>query len=142
MPSSSAISAPRSASPTSRPARCCASKAFVAALAAQSIIRFSTTDPVVADQQQPRRERNAMSGSLDQLLRPKSIAIVGVSQDFNKLNGRPMKFLLEKGYQGKIFPVNPRYEAVGGVKCYQSIAEVQEPVALAAGPMPAERGRA
>src|SRR3546814_2217343 len=114
MPSSSAISAPRSASPTSRPARCCASKAFVAALAAQSIIRFSTTDPVVADQQQPRRERNAMSGSLDQLLRPKSIAIVGVSPEFNKRNGRPMKFLLEKGYQGTIFTVHPRTADVRG----------------------------
>src|SRR3546814_4960755 len=49
-----------------------------------------------------------------------------------------MKFLLEKGYKGKIFPVNPRYEEVGGVKCYPSIAEVPEPVDLAVVALPAK----
>jgi acetyltransferase len=65
------------------------------------------------------------------LLAPKSIALIGVSQDFNKLNGRTMKFLLEKGYGGQIYPVNPKYQEVGGRKCYPSITEVPAPVDLA-----------
>ncbi len=46
--------------------------------------------------------------ALDSLFRPRSIAIVGASEDFVKINGRPLKFLLDKGYTGGIFPVNPK----------------------------------
>ncbi len=59
-------------------------------------------------------ERSTRTDALDCLLAPRSIAIIGVSQDFNKINGRVMKFLLEKGYEGEIYPVNPKYSEVGG----------------------------
>lgn len=54
-----------------------------------------------------------MSG-LDRLLGPVSIAIPGASEDFVKINGRPLKFLLDKGYAGAIFPVNPKYATLAG----------------------------
>lgn len=72
-----------------------------------------------------------------QLLSPRSIALIGVSQDFNKLNGRPMKFLLEKGYEGKIFPVNPKYTEVGGWPCFASVKDLPGPVDLAVISLPA-----
>ncbi len=65
-----------------------------------------------------------MSDALQRMLSPKSIAIVGVSSDFNKLNGRPMKFLLDKGYAGAIYPVNPKYEEIAGIKCYPSVLDL------------------
>lgn len=68
---------------------------------------------------------------LDRLLAPRSIALIGVSQDFNKLNGRSMKFLLEKGYEGRIYPVNPKYEEIGGHACYAGIGDVPDKVDLA-----------
>lgn len=71
------------------------------------------------------------------LLAPESIAIVGVSQDFNKLNGRPMKFLLEKGYEGKIYPVNPKYQDVGGWPCFASIDALPDDVDLGIVAVPA-----
>lgn len=71
------------------------------------------------------------------LLAPKSIALIGVSQDFNKLNGRPMKFLLEKGYPGQIYPVNPKYQEVGGWKCFAGIEDIPGPVDLAIVSVPA-----
>ncbi|WP_108485504.1 acetate--CoA ligase family protein [Oceaniglobus ichthyenteri] len=71
------------------------------------------------------------------LLAPRSIAIIGVSQDFNKLNGRVMKFLLEKGYEGEIFPINPKYQEVGGRRCYPSISDLPGPVDLAVLSIPA-----
>ncbi|MGJ3260976.1 MAG: acetate--CoA ligase family protein [Rhodospirillales bacterium] len=71
------------------------------------------------------------------LLAPESIAIVGVSQDFNKLNGRPMKFLLEKGYEGKIYPVNPKYQEVGGWPCFASIDALPDDVDLGIVAVPA-----
>ena len=71
------------------------------------------------------------------LLAPRSIAIIGVSQDFNKLNGRVMKFLLEKGYAGQIYPINPKYTEVGGWPCFPAIDAVGTAVDLAVIAVPA-----
>lgn len=78
-----------------------------------------------------------MTTDLDCLFRPRSIAIVGASEDFVKISGRPLKFLLEKGYPGKIFPVNPKYEKVAGLPCYPRVAAIPEPVDLAIVAVPA-----
>lgn len=79
-----------------------------------------------------------MSDALQRMLSPKSIAIVGVSSDFNKLNGRPMKFLLDKGYAGAIYPVNPKYDEIAGIKCYASVMDLPEPADLAVVAVPAK----
>jgi len=71
------------------------------------------------------------------LLNPKTIAILGASADFAKVNGRTLKYLLEKGYAGRIFPVNPKYETIGPLKCYPDIAAVPGPVDLAVVALPA-----
>ncbi len=71
------------------------------------------------------------------LLHPKTIAILGASADFAKVNGRTLKYLLEKGYAGRIFPVNPKYETIGPLKCYPDIAAVPGPVDLAVVALPA-----
>ncbi|MEK6593494.1 MAG: CoA-binding protein, partial [Pseudomonadota bacterium] len=74
---------------------------------------------------------------LQPLLNPRSIAILGASSDFTKVNGRTLKYLLEKGYAGKIFPVNPKYAAIGALKCYPDIAATPEPADLAIVALPA-----
>lgn len=79
-----------------------------------------------------------MRDALQRMLSPKSIAIVGVSSDFNKLNGRTLKFLLDKGYAGTIFPVNPKYDEIAGIKCYASVADLPEPADLAVVAVPAK----
>lgn len=68
---------------------------------------------------------------LDSLLDAKSIAIIGVSSDLNKIGGQPLKFLLKHKYKGKIYPVNPRYEEVAGFKCYPKVQDIEKPVDLA-----------
>ncbi len=72
-----------------------------------------------------------MTTALEKLLRPRSIAILGASADFNKIGGRPLKFLIEKGFPGRILPVNPRYETIGDLPCYPDIGAVPGPVDLA-----------
>lgn len=71
------------------------------------------------------------------LLAPRSIAIIGVSEDFNKLNGRVLRFLLEKGYAGAIHPVNPKYDAIGGLRCHPDIGAIGAEVDLAVIAVPA-----
>ncbi len=61
---------------------------------------------------------------LDRLYHPRSIAIVGVSRDFTTIGGKPLRNLIGHGYEGDIYPVNPRYEEVSGYPCYPSLSEV------------------
>lgn len=78
--------------------------------------------------------RNIVSNRTEivkRLINPRSIAIIGASANFNKINGRPLKHLLEKGYQGKILPVNPKYSEISGLTCYPAVEELPEAADLA-----------
>jgi acyl-CoA synthetase (NDP forming) len=59
--------------------------------------------------------------SLDSLFAPRSIAIVGASQDPRKIGGRPLAFLKRYGYPGEIYPVNPQAPEVQGVRAYATL---------------------
>jgi acetate---CoA ligase (ADP-forming) len=65
-------------------------------------------------------------GPLDKLLRPRSVAIIGASADTAKLTGRPLAYLEKYGFRGHIYPVNPRYETIGGHCCYPEIAALPQ----------------
>lgn len=78
-----------------------------------------------------------MATGLTALVKPASIAILGASADFRKINGRPLKHLLDKGYQGKIYPVNPKYDRIGDLPCYPTVEAIPEPVDLAVVVLPA-----
>jgi acyl-CoA synthetase (NDP forming) len=66
---------------------------------------------------------------LGPLFEPGSVALVGAAHTELKLGGVVMKNLL--GFRGKVFPVNPRYDELMGVKAYRTIADIPEPVDLA-----------
>jgi acyl-CoA synthetase (NDP forming) len=67
-----------------------------------------------------------MADAIKSMLYPKSVAIIGASPDANKLNGRPFHFMRRDGYAGKLYPVNPRYDEIDGVKCYPDVASLPE----------------
>lgn len=67
-----------------------------------------------------------MKHRLDPLLRPKSVAIVGASATTGTMGHWALKNLLKGGYQGRIYPVNPRYEELQGVRCFASLAALPE----------------
>lgn len=60
------------------------------------------------------------------LLYPKSIALVGASDDAKKTGGRPQQFLRRSGYQGTIYPINPRRTEVQGEKAWPSLSALPE----------------
>jgi len=68
---------------------------------------------------------------LEPLFNPSSIAVIGASQNPDKPGGRPINALLDKGYRGRIYPVNPARQTINGIKCYPSILEVPDQVDLA-----------
>jgi acetyl-CoA synthetase (ADP-forming) len=55
---------------------------------------------------------------------PKSIAIIGASNNKGKLGGLDMNLLIESGYKGDIYPINPKEEIVQGYKAYSTVLEV------------------
>ncbi len=66
--------------------------------------------------------------SLAALLEPRSVAILGASSDATKIGGRPLKFLRTHGFDGPIYPVNPRATEVQGLPAYASLNDLPAPV--------------
>lgn len=79
-----------------------------------------------------------MSTDLDSFLNPESIAIVGASPNEESINGRILLFLKKHNYQGMIYPVNPKYEDINGVKCYPDIQSIPGKVDLVLFAVPAK----
>ena len=65
-----------------------------------------------------------MTHRLDPLLRPTSVAIVGASGRVDSLGEWSLTNLLKGGYTGAIYPVNPNYPELQGVRCYGSLSEL------------------
>ena len=63
----------------------------------------------------------------DALFSPRSVAIVGQSDDASKAAGRPLKFLRRIGYAGRVYPINPRRETVLGERAWPALAALPEP---------------
>src|SRR5262249_7617165 len=57
---------------------------------------------------------------------PRSVAIVGQSDDASKTAGRPLKYLRHAGYAGRVYPVNPRRDTVLGERAWPSLAALPE----------------
>ncbi len=72
-----------------------------------------------------------MRTDLERFFSPKSIALIGASQDLITISGQPLSHMLNHGYGGKLYPVNPRYQDILGQKCYPSLADVPETPDLA-----------
>jgi acetate---CoA ligase (ADP-forming) len=63
---------------------------------------------------------------LQAALDPRSVAVIGASENPNKVGGRPVHYLDKFGFKGRIFPINPSRPEVQGYKCYKSLADLPE----------------
>ncbi len=76
--------------------------------------------------------------NLDPIFKPKSVAIVGASRDPRAIGHQCVKNLIDSGYQGKIYPVNPKADEIAGLKCYHSIMDIPDEVDIALIVVPAK----
>jgi acyl-CoA synthetase (NDP forming) len=70
-----------------------------------------------------------MSGAAlfgERLLHPRSVALVGASDDPSKTTARPLTFLRRAGFAGPIYPVNPRRDTVLGEQAWPSLEALPE----------------
>ena len=75
--------------------------------------------------------------SLDALFRPRSIAVIGASRTPRTIGNTILWNLVQHGFTGKVFPVNPRAEVVHSIKCYPDVGSIPDPVDLAVIAVPA-----
>jgi len=71
------------------------------------------------------------------LLRPRSVAIIGASDTPGNVGGAAVRFLRKFNAPVEIWPVNPKWEAVAGVRCYRDVAALPAPADLAIFAVPA-----
>jgi acetyltransferase len=63
---------------------------------------------------------------LHRFLAPRRVAFVGATEDMAKFGGRCMRLLVDFGYKGEIYPVNPKRSEIFGLKCYPSLADLPQ----------------
>lgn len=74
---------------------------------------------------------------LDALFRPKAVAVVGASAKELNVGNRIIKNLVDFGFTGSIYPINPKVDEIRGVKAYKSILDVPTEVDVVHLPIPA-----
>lgn len=72
-----------------------------------------------------------MHSSLERILAPRSVAVVGVSSRAESLSGLLFTNLKAAGFAGGIYPINPKAATIAGLPCYPAIGAAPAPVDLA-----------
>src|SRR3989304_4022246 len=62
---------------------------------------------------------------------PRGVAVVGVSNAPGRIGGQALTLLTDFGYQGRIYPVNPKYGDIRGLACYPDLTAVPQPCDVA-----------
>jgi len=76
-------------------------------------------------------EKRAVAASLLPLFFPRSIAVIGASNDQSSIGGKLFHNILAEGFSGPLYPVNPTSRVVRSVKAYPTIGDVPDEVDLA-----------
>jgi succinyl-CoA synthetase alpha subunit/RimJ/RimL family protein N-acetyltransferase len=92
----------------------------------------------VVEERSAEREKVATIASLRSFLKPRSIAVIGASQRQGSIGNKLFRNLLQQGFDGVLYPVNPKAEVVASVRAYPSVLDIPGEVDLAVVIVPAE----
>jgi len=93
-------------------------------------ITFPIARTKMVTKKEEERERISTVTSLHYILRPRSVAVIGASRTPGSLGQLIFKYIIQNGYTGLVYPVNPHAEAVTSVRAYPSILDVPGDVDL------------
>ena len=96
---------------------------------------------VVDFAQKPPRHRPAEAevvASMNRIMNPKSVAVIGASDEAGKIGNSVMKNLINGGYKGQIYPVHPKSAEIMGYKAYRSVKDVPGEIDTAVFAIPAK----
>ena len=85
-----------------------------------------------------RFSREEILAAMNRTMRPRSIAVIGASEQDGKIGNSVMKNLVNGGYLGEIYPVNPKADEILGHKAYASVTDIPGDVDVAVFAVPAK----
>ena len=85
-----------------------------------------------------RPEEKDVLASMNRIMQPKSLAVIGASSEVGKIGNSVMKNLISGGYKGSIYPIHPKAEEVLGYKAYKSVKDVPGDIDTAVFAIPAK----
>ncbi|MFD4769314.1 acetate--CoA ligase family protein [Streptomyces niveus] len=85
-------------------------------------VRILLTDEVPAVRR--RYSREEILTSMRRLMEPRSVAVIGASNEDGKIGNSVMRNLIDGGFAGEIYPVNPKADDILGRKAYKSVMDV------------------
>jgi acyl-CoA synthetase (NDP forming)/GNAT superfamily N-acetyltransferase len=100
-------------------------------------LEFAVDETSVTETVMREREQRAEARSIQRLLYPRSVAVVGASNDEDKIGHAVFANLLRMGFDGTLYPINPEARHVGGVPAYRSVLDVPDELDLVVVAVPA-----
>jgi acetyl coenzyme A synthetase (ADP forming)-like protein len=86
----------------------------------------------------PRYSEDEILQTMNRLMRPKAIAVIGASEQPGKIGNSVMRNLVDGGFPGEIYPVNPKASDILGKKVYADVSDLPEGVDVAVFAIPAK----
>jgi acetyl coenzyme A synthetase (ADP forming)-like protein len=102
-----------------------ASAAGVIAVDARIVVDFQAPPP------RPRPSPDEMRAAMQRILMPDAIAVIGASPEQGKIGYAVMENIINGGYTGQLYPINPRADEIMGRACYRSVKDIPGPVDIA-----------
>jgi acetyl coenzyme A synthetase (ADP forming)-like protein len=85
-----------------------------------------------------RPEPADIIAAMKRIMQPKAVAVIGASSEDGKIGNSVMKNLINGGYKGEIYPINPKADEILGHKAYKSVKDIQGDVDVAIFAIPAK----
>ena len=86
----------------------------------------------------PRPSQQEILASMVRIMQPKAVAVIGASAEDGKIGNSVMKNLINGGYAGEIYPINPKASEVMGHACFKSVKDIPGEVDIAVFAIPAK----
>jgi acetyl coenzyme A synthetase (ADP forming)-like protein len=86
----------------------------------------------------PRPSQDEIVRAMNRIMRPDAVAVIGASGEEGKIGNSVMKNLINGGYKGQIYPINPKADEILGYKAYRSVKDIPGNVDVAIFAIPAQ----
>jgi len=96
------------------------------------VVNFTPAEPRYRPSQQE------ILAAMNRIMMPDSVAVIGASSEEGKIGNAVMKNLIDGGYKGAIYPINPKADEILGKKCFKSVKDIPGKVDIAVFAIPAK----
>jgi acetyl coenzyme A synthetase (ADP forming)-like protein len=102
------------------------------AVDARIVVDFNPPEP------RHRPSHDEIVRAMNRIMKPDAVAVIGASSEEGKIGNSVMKNLINGGYKGKIYPINPSADEILGIKAYKTVGEVPGEIDVAVFAIPAK----